>query len=341
MLPEYGSTWIEVGKLGVERTHLFMNQSGAEPLESIIISTIEGISKYLRVTNPEVLVVHGDRLEALAGAVAGAFKNIYVCHIEGGEISGTIDESIRHAVSKLSHIHFVANERAKRRLVQMGEIENSVHVIGSPDIDLMLSKSLPKIDQVKKHYEIPFEKFSIMIFHPVTTINRKDLRIKTSDLISAVIESGLNYLVVKPNNDPGRDIIQEFYHDLKENDSFRIYPSIRFERFLTLLKHCDFIIGNSSVGIREAPVYGVPAINVGSRQDGRYRSPTIVDVSGRKSEILRAIKNIDLIGRESYCAYGKGKSDENFVRIMKKRQEWDRGVQKRFLDLKLVDNMGA
>src|SRR5205814_2278254 len=127
----------------------------------------------------------------LAGATVGALNNVLVAHIEGGELSGTIDELIRHAVSKLSQTHFVANAEAAQRLKQMGELEESVYVIGSPDMDVMLSENLPSIDAVKKYYEIPFDDFALSIFHPVTT--EFDLmHVYAGSYFNALIDSGLN-----------------------------------------------------------------------------------------------------------------------------------------------------
>ena len=128
-----------------------------------------GFSHYITEIKPDLIIVHGDRLEAMAGAIVGSFNNILVAHVEGGEVSGTIDESIRHSVSKMAHIHLVANEEAKKRLIQLGEFENSIYVFGSPDLDLMNPAYLPNLEKVKKYYEIEFEEFSIAIFHPVTT----------------------------------------------------------------------------------------------------------------------------------------------------------------------------
>jgi UDP-N-acetylglucosamine 2-epimerase (hydrolysing) len=153
-----------------------------------------------------MIIVHGDRVEALAGAIIGSFNNTLVTHIEGGEISGTIDELIRHAITKLSHIHFVSNKEAEKRLIQMGELKNSIFVIGSPDVDIMYSDNLPSIEETTEHYEIPFDDYSILIYHPVTT-ELETLGNDINEVVSATIESDRNYIVIYPNNDAGSDII--------------------------------------------------------------------------------------------------------------------------------------
>ena len=168
-----------------------------------------------------MIVIHGDRLEALAGAIVGSFNNILVSHIEGGELTGTIDESIRHAVSKLSHIHFVSNDDAKKRLIQMGEIEERIFVIGSPDIDIMMKKDLPTREELIEYYDINFEKYAILIFHPVTT-ELEYLENQTTEMVGAVIDSKRNYVVIYPNNDPGSDIIMKAYGKLENNQNFKL-----------------------------------------------------------------------------------------------------------------------
>ena len=135
-----------------------------------------------------MIVVHGDRVEALAGVIVGIFCNILVSHVEGGELSGTIDELIRHAITKLSHIHFVANKEAKQRLIQMGEFENRIFIIGSPDIEVMKSKELPSLTKVKNRYDIPFEDYAVAVFHPVST-EFDSIQHQISEFVSALIEA--------------------------------------------------------------------------------------------------------------------------------------------------------
>ncbi|WP_339165020.1 UDP-N-acetylglucosamine 2-epimerase [Siminovitchia sp. FSL W7-1587] len=337
MLSKYGSTWKEIEKDGFRNLYQFVNQQTNSKMDIALSNTILGLSNYVHEFNPDLIVVHGDRLEALAGAIVGAFNNIKVAHIEGGEVSGTIDESIRHAITKFSHIHLVSNEEAKKRIVQLGELEKNIFVIGSPDIDVMMSEDLPTIEKVKERYEIEFDNFSILMYHPVTTqVDR--LRDNIKHLVDAVIESNRNYVVIYPNNDEGSNIILNEYDRLHNNDRFKVFPSMRFEYFLTLLKHCDFIVGNSSAGIREAGVYGIPSIDIGNRQLGRYNpkvSKNIVHVEEDKYEILRAINCREGSRLFSYT-FGDGKSDERFLNILENEDIWDLDIQKRFIDINII-----
>ena len=171
MLARYGSTVKEIQLAGFQHIYSYINQDGSvnSQMDLVLANTIQGLGHYIREFSPDLIVVHGDRIEALAGAITGVISNILVAHIEGGEVSGTMDELIRHAVTKLSHFHFVSNNQARKRLVQMGEAPDSIFVIGSPDIDIMLSENLPELSEVKRRYEINFPEYAIFIYHPVTT----------------------------------------------------------------------------------------------------------------------------------------------------------------------------
>jgi UDP-N-acetylglucosamine 2-epimerase (hydrolysing) len=271
MLSRYGSTVEEIAQI-FEHIYPYLNQDpfGSRGMDLALANTIQGLGHWLREFTVDLIVVHGDRIEALAGAAVGALQNVLVAHIEGGEVSGTVDELLRHSISKLAHLHFVANQSARNRLLQMGEQPESVFVIGSPDIDVMLSTSLPSLDEVKRHYEIPFDNYCIFIYHPVTS-ELSGLEQRAERMWRALLASHRNFVVIHPNNDSGSEILlRELTRHVKNNARFRPLPSMRFESFLTLMKHADAIVGNSSAGIREAPVYGVPTINIGSRQLNRF-----------------------------------------------------------------------
>lgn len=331
VLPKYGNTGDEVDKAGFRKIFKFINQKFNDSLDSIVANTIHGLSNYVELLKPDMIIIHGDRAEALAGAIVGAFNNILVGHIEGGEVSGTIDESIRHSISKLAHIHFVANDDAKSRLVQMGERSQNIHVIGSPDIDLMTSDSLPALAWVKQHYEIGFGSFGIFAYHPITT-SLHSLLGNIKEVSAALVESGMNYVAIYPNNDPGSELIIEELELLRSNPRFRIFPSLRFEAFLVLLKHAEFMIGNSSAGIREAPFYGTPSINIGNRQNGRFSCDTILNCVESTSDILATIERVAHIPRTASTHFGTGNSKAIFLQILKRPELWDVSIQKHFVD---------
>jgi len=333
MLVKYGSTYDEIRKTGFDNIFPYINQSNntSSDMDIVLSNTLQGIGHYIREIRPDLIVVHGDRVEAMAGALVGALNNILVAHIEGGELSGTVDELIRHSITKLSHIHFVANEDAKKRLIQMGEYEYSIYIIGSSDIDVMMSNDLPDLPEVQKKYEIIFDDYYIFLYHPVTT-EIHDLRTNIETIIDTLVASNLNYVCIYPNNDKGSDIIFESLRLLSNNQKFRLIPSMRFEYFLSLLKHTKAIIGNSSAGIREAPVYGIPTINIGSRQSNRYCYESILNVQEDKKEILKTLQHLPTKVRPSQY-FGDGKSAEKFIKYLNDSPIWDLSIQKQFNDL--------
>ncbi|MDP3791589.1 MAG: UDP-N-acetylglucosamine 2-epimerase [Candidatus Omnitrophota bacterium] len=339
MLPKYGSTVDEVIKAGFKNIFSYYNQKTGNSMDAILGNTIHGFGDYVSATRPDLIIVHGDRVEALAGAVVGALNNIIVGHIEGGELSGTIDESIRHSISKLAHVHFVSNEEAKKRLLQMGEKKSNIYVIGSPDMDLMDSGYLPALSAVKKHYEIDFKEYALFIYHSVTT-NLHDLSDNVRQVTKALASSGKKYIVLYPNNDSGSDIIIRELKLMSKNRNFRIFPSIRFESFLTLLKNCEFIIGNSSSGIREAPYYGIPSINIGNRQSGRFAYKTIINVRESAADITSAINKIPDVPKTPTTHFGDGKSVKRFISILNGSQIWCTEIQKQFCSEYHTDNKG-
>lgn len=335
MLSKYGSTYKEIIKDGYQNIYTYINQSGQIGMDIILSNTILSFGNYIAELQPEAIIVHGDRLEALAGAIVGAFNNIKVFHIEGGEISGTIDESIRHAITKFAHYHLVSNEMAKKRILQLGEPEENIFVFGSPDIDVMLSDTLPSIYDVKEYYEIPFEQYGIMMYHPVTT-EVDTLPEKIKQVINGLLNSGRQFVVIYPNNDHGTDVIIQELDRLREKPNFRIIPSMRFEFFLTLLKQSEFIIGNSSSGIREACVYGIPAIDIGSRQNGRYdikHSTHILHIDENAEAVLQAIQQAEQMNCQPSSDFGKGNSTEVFSDIIHDSSIWNYKIQKQFIDM--------
>lgn len=333
--PKYGSTVQEIYKSGFSNVYEFNNHHIHKPLDMDITlsNTILGFSNYVKSLKPDLIIIHGDRVEALAGAIVGSLNNILTSHVEGGELSGTIDEIIRHSVSKLSHIHFVSNITAKKRLTQMGENEKSIFVIGSPDIDLMNPNKLPKLDLVKSRYEIDFKEYAIAILHPVTT-EIKFLENQVKVFFDAIEKSKKNFIIVYPNNDLGNETIIQRIKNIK-SERVKSFPSIRFEYFLTLLKNASFIIGNSSTGIREAQYYNINCINIGTRQSNRSISSHIINIDFQYDTILDSINNIDKMKKNTSLVdeFGNGESDQLFLSALMSKDFWKINIQKQFQDL--------
>jgi UDP-N-acetylglucosamine 2-epimerase (hydrolysing) len=192
-----------------------------------------------------------------------------------------------------------------------------VHVIGSPDLDLMNPSNLPSLKKVKEYYEIIFDEYAIVMFHPVTT-DYKNIKESVKTFVDSLLKSNENYVVIYPNNDLGTEEILEEYKRLENNSRFKVYPSLRFEYFLRLLKEADFIIGNSSAGVREAPYYKTPTIDIGSRQHNRGQA--------------ESIDNVGFI-LEDISEFGEGNSNELFLHLLLSDTIWQVDCQKQFQDL--------
>ena len=332
MLKEYGYTLKEVEKCGYTNIYPFQNHTHETSMDLTLAKTIEGFSTFVASIKPDLIVVHGDRIEALAGAIVGSLNNVLVAHIEGGEVSGTVDELLRHAVSKMSHIHFVSNEKAKQRLLQMGEKPETIAVIGSPDVDVMLSDKLPDMATAKAYYTINFDEYAIVLFHPVTT-EVENMQRYAEQFVKALLNDDTNYVVIFPNNDLGSSAILNAYKKLEHHTRFKIFPSLRFEYFLTLLKNARFIIGNSSAGIREAPYYGLPAINIGTRQQNRALHKDVIHTDYGYEKIAKAIIQAKTSTFEKEDLFGTGNSDQLFLSTIQADQFWQLSKQKLFNDI--------
>lgn len=287
----------------------------------------------LEKAKPDLVLSGFDIGANMALTMAAAHMNIPVAHIQGGEVTGSIDESIRHAMSKFSHIHFPATELSKDRLVRMGEDPDNIYVVGCPSIDVI--KHTPHVDQsvLAEYFDLDFSQpVLLMIQHPVTT-EAHDSFSQIKETVDAIHEVNIQTVVLLPNNDAGYSKIIDY---IKASD-LKWYPSLPTEIFINLYRNVSALIGNSSSGIHETPTIGIPAINIGNRQQGRERAENVIDVSNDKESIVRgiekAINDIEFSQMVSQIEnpYGNGTSAEQIVNILK-TISLENLVQKRFVD---------
>ena len=332
MLDQYGLTKLEVHRMQGVAVHEFLNQRPGDAQDIILAKTIVGFSDYVTEHRPDLIVVHGDRVEALAGALVAATNYIRSAHVEGGEVSGTIDEVFRHCNTKLAHAHFVSSDTAARRVMALGEPEETVHVIGSPELDFHSGPSGVTLDEVKARYGIPFEDYGIAIFHPVTS-EAAGMAAQAEAFYRALAASGRHFVLIAPNNDPGSEAIFEVIEALP-TDRFRLIPSMRFAHFSELMKNAACMVGNSSAGVREAPFLGIASLDVGTRQTNRAEAGS---VSACPATDVAAIERF--LGGEwgrrypAHHGFGAGAAAERFVAVLNDEGFWDRGLQKAFRDL--------
>ena len=331
LIERYGLTKIEVRRMQGVSFHEFHNQSDNDSQDIILSKTICGFSDFIDSKKADLVIVHGDRVEAMACAIVCATRYIRCGHIEGGEISGTIDEALRHCNTKLSHYHFVSSENAATRVRRLGEGHQSIHVIGSPELDYHRQPSGITIKRVKTKYDIDFDDYGICIFHPVTSEQAKTTR-QAKLLFNSLIESGRHFVVLLPNNDPGSKQIFSAIRRLPPN-RFRVIPSMRFSYFSELLRNASCIVGNSSTGVREAPFLGVPSLNFGSRQHGSCHEPSITHANDCDGELILKFLSSKWGNRvPKSTEFGEGNAAKKFVETLARRSFWEQNLQKEFCE---------
>lgn len=271
------------------------------------------ITHTLEESKPDLILAGFDIGANLAVTIAGAHMNIPVAHIQGGEVTGTIDESIRHAMSKFSHYHFASNEDAKERLIKLGELPHNVFNVGCPSIDAIMS--VEDDPSILGKFNLKVEDYFILLQHPVTSeFENSKAQILTT--ISALKNAKVNVLVILPNNDAGYSKIIE---ELKSSN-FKLIESLNLNQYVNLLKRSLGLIGNSSSGIHETSSFDIPTINIGTRQMGRLRPKNVIDVSHNEQEITNAIQECITIKKNKIQfenPYGDGKSSKKILNIIK------------------------
>ncbi|MDP9429052.1 MAG: UDP-N-acetylglucosamine 2-epimerase, partial [Actinomycetota bacterium] len=280
---------------------------------------------------------HGDRVEALAGALAGSLTNTRVAHVEGGEVSGTIDDAIRHSLSKHAHVHFVANEQARARLLQLGEEADRVLVVGSPEADALAVAAGSDLTPVREHYGTPAPPYGVLVLHPVTTeleLNRRHAE--------AVVDG------CSPPGAPGWSLTPTTTRALTTcGRRSSVWTAARRSSGcrpcgsrpnLSLVRHAEVVVGNSSSGVREAPVLGTPSVDVGSRQADRSPAASVRHVPAVAGEVAGAIRAARAGGRSRpEEPFGSVGAAGRIVAAVCTDHVWALDLQKRFVDRPLAE----
>jgi UDP-N-acetylglucosamine 2-epimerase (hydrolysing) len=332
MLERYGLTKLEVHRTPGVQVHEFLNQRPGDPQDMILANTVIGFSDFVKEHAPDLVVIHGDRVEALACALVCATNYIRCAHIEGGEVSGTIDEIYRHCNSKLASQHFVSSDDAARRVMTLGEPAENIHAIGSPELDFHAGASGVSLAEVQERYDLPFDDYGICVFHPVTS-EAATMGAQAGALFDALDQSGRNFVVIAPNNDPGSAAIFDAIAQVPK-ERFRVLPSMRFAHFSELMKNAKGMVGNSSAGVREAPFIGLPSLDIGTRQTNRAKSPSVFFADALESDaILGFLQTQWGKSYPRHDAFGGGSAAERFIAVLNAPDFWETSLQKTFHDL--------
>ena len=329
LLDRYGNAAEVIGRDGFDiAASVYMVLEGENPT-SMAKTTGLGVLELATVFDnlrPDVVVTVADRFETLATAVAAAYMNIPLAHVQGGEVSGNIDEKVRHSVTKLADQHYVSTERSGQRVKQMGEDPATVHVTGCPSIDLAaaVTGTTATFDPIERYGgvgdRIELDDGYLMVMqHPVTTEYR-DSRRQTYETLEAISELGRPTMWFWPNVDAGSDGTSNAIRAFRESGrlhNVHFFKNMDPTDFLQVLLGADCLIGNSSVGIRESSYLGVPVVNIGSRQAGRERGPNVVDCDYKQGRIVAAIRS--QLEHGSYVGtdlYGDGKAGQRIAQLL-------------------------
>jgi UDP-N-acetylglucosamine 2-epimerase (non-hydrolysing)/GDP/UDP-N,N'-diacetylbacillosamine 2-epimerase (hydrolysing) len=321
---KFGKTLLEVEKSFKVSAKIDMEQRDGSPLARTraLIKCLEKIPRALEKLKPDIFLCLGDRGEVLVSVVAAVNMGIPIAHIQGGDVSGNLDEFFRHAITKLSHIHFPSTRDSAKRIERMGEEKWRIFAVGDTHVDLIANRMYTKNHMVRKRFGLDRnEKYLILLQHPVSTEPEKSYS-QMSQTLKAVKKIGLRAIVVYPCSDQGYEGIINAMRKFKKEKNFSFHKNIEAPDFLGLLSGAEVLVGNSSSGIIEAPHFKLPVVNIGKRQLGRIRDKNVIDVKGSWLDISEAIKKASSKKfRKSLksCGkiYGDGRSAEKIVKTLK------------------------
>lgn len=295
--PEYGLTYQDIERDGFvidKKIDILLSSGTSVGVSKAMGIALMGFSEYFDTLKPDLLIVLGDRYETLAVCIAAMNARIPIAHLHGGEATeGLIDEAIRHSITKLSHLHFTSTEAYRNRVIQMGEHPDRVFNVGAIGIEVIKNLSYMSWTELKASlgFELD-ERFALFTFHPVTLENSTQEE-QLLNVLQALDEfDGLQLIITGSNADMGGNIINKMLEDYvsKRRDKCIAFKSLGQLRYLSALKYCSFVIGNSSSGIIEAPSFHKPTINIGDRQKGRIQAESVIQCEPVKAEIVASIK---------------------------------------------------
>jgi GDP/UDP-N,N'-diacetylbacillosamine 2-epimerase (hydrolysing) len=323
LLHDYGYTYDEIVGSGFSvsgKAEVSLSGSSDKDMSIALGEQIIKFTKFLEALRPDLTLLLGDRGEMLAGAIASIHLNIPIVHIHGGELSGTIDEPIRHAISKLSHYHFTSTEKSKNRLIKMGENPNNIFVTGAPGLDGIneYKNYLFDLDLLLKKYNlIPSNPFILFLYHPVVQ-DYQDIDRDMEIIVESLLEYGEQVLALMPNSDYGSKKISDILQKYGDLDLIKIVPHIERSEYLFLLSKASILVGNSSSGIIEAGSLGAPVVNIGSRQNSREKGNNVINTKVDKYKIVESFnkaKNLDKSFFQN--PYDIGRSSDKILSLLK------------------------
>lgn len=326
--PEFGLTYKEVEQDGFlidKKIEVLLSSDSPVAISKAMALAIIGFADYFEESKPDLLVVDGDRYEILAVCIAAMNQKIPVAHIGGGATTeGAIDECIRHAITKMSYIHFTSMDTNRNRIIQLGESPERVHKVGSVGIENIKKTEFYSKEELEYFLKFDLDKpYAVITFHPVT-LEKESAGHQIKELLKACAEfENMKFIFTKANADEDGRIINKMIDSyVKENSNSKAYESLGSKGYYSALKYSTMVIGNSSSGIIEAPSFGIPTINIGDRQRGRVQAMSIINCLPLKQEIVKAInlansEEFRKIAQKAVNPNGDGNTSEKILQIVK------------------------
>ncbi len=319
---------------GIKIDFKIENQFSTSELSSMVKTTGLGmieLSDIFTKISPDVVFTVGDRYETISTAITATYMNILVAHTMGGEVTGTLDESVRHAITKLSHLHFVSNKDSMKRVIKLGEKPSYVYNVGCPRNDLL--KSILNKKNFKKEFSYlskigvgDLDKLSqkdnylVTLYHPVTTELEKNEQVIVN-IVNATSKFNVKNIIIWPNSDGGSEQISKKLRTMRELNkiqNYKIYKNLPIEYYIPLIKYAKCLVGNSSSAIRDGSFLGIPAVNVGNRQNNRLTSKNVINSSNEMEDIYKKIKIQYGKKFKSSKLYGSADASKKILKILKK-----------------------
>lgn len=324
LMPIFGSTIEHVEKMypNVKKINTVFKEDTPQGMTQFIADFIPEFLSQLNKDKTDLVLVLGDRVEMMSASLVAAYLGLPIAHVHGGDKTTTVDEIARHAITKLSHLHFAATKDSAERIQKLGEEGWRIHAVGAPSLDNILNDKLPTKEEVYSFLNLSLDKKFILVLQHSVANSEDQAQNQIRETINAIKTFDMPVVMVYPNADPGgQQIIREIEKE-KGNPKFFLFPSIEYRMFLGIEKEAAVWIGNSSAGIIESASFKTPVVNVGDRQKGRPQSGNVIDVEYKKEEIEKAIRKslYDEEYRQKISkvvnVWGDGKASERVVKVL-------------------------
>lgn len=344
---EFGLTYKEIEKDGInidKKIEILLSADTPSAISKSMGLAMISFSDYFEMLNPDILIVLGDRYETLAIATVAMNQRIPIVHLHGGETTeGALDESIRHALTKMSYLHFTSTEEYRNRVIQLGENPERVFSVGAIGIENILNENLMDKLELQKSMNFTLDKpYAMVTFHPVTLEDNKSKEQVKELLNSLEVFRYMKFIFTKANADSGGRIINQMIDDyVNSHDNAIAFNSLGLTRYLSALKYSTMVIGNSSSGLLEVPSFGIPTINIGDRQKGRLQADSVINCEPIKDDIEKAIKialseEFREKAKNTINPYGDGNTSDKIIKIIKEFILNDKiNLKKKFYDLEV------